>query len=122
MACFQMLTMSAVGGSSELHQLRDGSHVVSPDLVGQLPWVGVDAVGCEVPAGTFDIARKQREHVRIVGGIDRLGKVNQDDSPLPVEDIICRQVTVNTTMSQGQLDVAHDAVKERLCFLLWKFD
>src|SRR6266496_3643288 len=25
-------------------------------------------------------------------------------------------------MDQGQLDVAHDAVKERLCFLLWKFD
>ena len=89
MGCFQMLAISAVRGSSELHQFRDGSHVVGPDLAGQFPWVVVDAVVGEVPAGTFDIARKQREHVRIVIGIDRLGKVDQDYSALPVEDIIC---------------------------------
>ena len=114
--------MRAVRGSSGLHQFRDGTHKVGPDLAGQFPGVGVDAVGCEVPAGTFDIACEQREHVRIVGGIDRLGKVDQDDSALSVEDIICRQVAMNATLDQGQLDVAHDAVKERVCFLLWKFD
>src|SRR5947209_18159159 len=96
--------------------------MVSPDLACQFPWVGLDAVGREVPADTLDIARKQREHIRIVVGINRLGKVDQDDRPLPVEDIICRQITMNTTMDQRQLDIAHDIIKERLCFLLWQFD
>src|SRR6266568_1446000 len=96
--------------------------MVGPDLAGQFPWIGVDAIGCEVPAGTLNITRKQREHVRIVVGINRLGKVDQNDRPLPVEDIICRQVAVNTTMDQRQLDIAHDTIKERLCFLLWQFD
>src|SRR5437667_12713696 len=39
---------------------------------------------------------------------------------MPIEDIVPREVAVNATMGQSQLDVVHDAVKERLRFLNFK--
>src|SRR5260370_3569219 len=53
-------------------------------------------------------------------GIDCLREVNQCHSLVPIEDIVPREVAMNATVVQSKLDVAHDTVKERLRFLIFK--
>src|SRR5437016_8793403 len=77
-------------------------------------------VASEVLAGALDIARQQREHVRIVIGIDRLREIDQRHGSLPVKDVVCRKVAMNATMRQRQFDVVEDAVEQRLRLLLLK--
>src|SRR5260370_19295349 len=83
-------------------------HVARPDLARKVGCVGLHVVEREVLTDALDIAGEEREDIRVVIGIDGLGKVDQRDFALPVENIIGRKVAVNAPVDQGQLDVAHD--------------
>src|SRR6266700_3133253 len=55
-------------------------------------------------------------------GIDCLCEVDQRHSLVPIEDIVPREVAVNTSVFQSKLDVIHDAAKERLRILNFKYN
>src|SRR6266487_3938191 len=104
-----------------LNQFRDWSHMPCPNLPRKFTRVILYAVRLKVLADAFNITLEQREHIRVVIGIDCLREVNQCHGLLPVEDVVLREVAMNATMGKSQLDVAYYAVKERLGLLLFKY-
>src|ERR1051326_2396357 len=57
--------------------------------------VAGDALRSEVFADSCDVALEDKGGIRIAAAVGDLGKVNQRDGALPVEDIVGRQIAVN---------------------------
>src|SRR6266516_611878 len=105
-----------------LDLLRQRPHVPGPDLAGERTRIVARSVAREVLADAFDITGQQREDIRIVIGIDGLREIDHLHAPLPVEDIVSRQIAMNATVHQREFDIMQDALEEGLHLLLFEHD
>ena len=58
----------------------------------------MDTIAGKVATDASDITRKQREYVGILTWVNGLREVDQEYAALPVEDVVFREVTMNTVV------------------------
>src|SRR5260221_14050976 len=83
--------------------LQDSPYMPPPHPPRQLMGIGFYPIASKVAADPLNIAEKQKVHIRVVAWVHGLREVDQDHIPAPIEDIVLREVAMNTVVLEAEL-------------------
>src|ERR1700693_3104870 len=73
--------------------------------------IASDAIALEIAAYVGEVAPEQFARIGVEARIDRLRKIDRDDRAVPIQDVVGREIAVDTIEVEPQTYVAQDALE-----------
>src|SRR5215207_6524693 len=89
----------------------------SPQLCGKLARADFQSLCCKVLADACYIALENRPCSRIGFRWYHLREIDQRDISIPVQNVVGREVAMDTMVGQEQVNIPNDAIKQRPHFI-----